>query len=442
LSDQAEHKTEGARQLLSQIPVRQEHVPGAQSVHGLRRGSQYLVMALLVLIPVSGLFRIDIMAGAFRLLDYQVWFSDISIVMGFWLMAATGLIFMYSWAGAVFCGWVCPQNTLSEWANALTAKLLGRRALMMDVSGEKMQVARRKNVWINKIVLALSFVLVAMLFAIIPLLYFFDPVVIWSFLTFHPLPQAEHLLWIYSVCVLVVLVDVAAMRHLVCQYMCIYRVWQHSFKTKDTLHIAYDAGRSDDCLHCNYCEDSCFLDIDPRRTEVFDSCINCGECVVACDELHSKSKKMQGPGLLSFAFGADEQVKSNLGSLLSRTKAASVGTLLGAVFFILGVMSYQPYAMVVDRAELMSGTTALDYRINLANKRYQPARIQLRVEGMAASMYRLEQDQVRWQTVGRKDVMLHFSPEMKKGLHRLTVLAESDDGWTDSFKVTYYAEGS
>jgi len=431
-----------ARQQLSQIPVREEHVPGAQRVHALRRGSQYLVMALLVLIPVSGLFRIDPMAGAFRLLDYQVWFADISIVMGFWLMAATGLIFMYSWAGAVFCGWVCPQNTLSEWANALTAKLLGRRALMMDVSGQKMQVARRKNVWINKAVLAVCFVLIAMLFAIIPLLYFFDPAVIWSFLILHPVAKAEHLLWIYSVCVLVVLVDVAAMRHLVCKYMCIYRVWQHSFKTKDTLHIAYDSSRSDDCLHCNYCEDSCFLDIDPRRTEVFDSCINCGECVVACDQLHSKSKKMQGPGLLSFAFGTDGESKSNLGSLLSRTKAASVGTVLGAVFFILGVMSYQPYSMVVDRAELMSGTTAFDYRINLANKRYQPALVHLRVEGMPASMYRLEQDQVSWQTVGRKDVMLHFSPEMKKGLHRLTVLAESDDGWTDSFKVTYYAEGS
>jgi len=240
----------------------------------------------------------------------------------------------------------------------------------------------------------------------------------------------------------VVLVDVAAMRHLVCKYMCIYRVWQHSFKTRETLHIDYDSSRSDDCLNCNYCEDSCFLDIDPRRTEVFDSCINCGECVAACDQLHSKSKKMQGPGLLSFAFGAQEHGKSNLGSLLSRTKAASIGTLIGAVFFILGVMSYQPYSMVVDRAELMTGTTAFDYRINLANKRYTSARIHLRIEGLPVSMYRLQQDQVSWQTVGRKDVLLHFSPKMKKGLHRLTVLAESDDGWTDSFKVTYYAEGA
>jgi len=429
-----------AHEQLKNISVREEHVAGAQSVRIWRRASQYVVVLLLVLIPVTGLFRIDTMAGAFRILDYQVWFSDISIVMGFWLMASTGLIFMYSWAGSVFCGWVCPQNTISEWANALTARLLGRRALMMDISGIKMQVARRKDSWVNKLMLACAFLLLSMLFAIIPLLYFFEPHVIWSFLTLQPLPAAENLLWIYIVCILVVLVDAMVMRHLVCKYMCIYRVWQHSFKTRDTLQIVYDASRSDHCLNCNYCEDSCFLDIDPRQTQVFDSCINCGDCVAACDHLHSKSKKMQGPGLLSFAFGESGE-KSNLGSLLSRTKAASTVTLIGAAFFIMGVLSYQPFSMVVDRADLMPGMTALDYRINLANKRYQPARVHLTIQGMNEDMYKLQQDDVTWQTSGRQDVLLHFSPKLKKGLHRLTVLAEGDDGWKDQFQVVYFAEG-
>ncbi len=429
-----------AQEQLKNISIREEHVPGAQSVRVWRRASQYLVILLLVLIPVTGLFRIDPMAGAFRLLDYQVWFSDIFIVMGFWLMVATGLIFMYSWAGSVFCGWVCPQNTISEWANTLTAKLLGRRALMMDVTGLKMQVARRKDAWMNKILLAIAFILVSMLFAIIPLLYFFPPDVIWSFLILQPVPDAENLLWIYSVCILVVLVDASVMRHLVCKYMCIYRIWQHSFKTRDTLHIAYDESRSDHCLNCTYCEDSCFLDIDPRQTLVFDSCINCGDCVAACDHLHSKSKKMKGPGLLSFAFGESGE-KSNLGSLLSRTKTAGAVTLVGAFCFVLGIFSYEPYSMVVDRAQLMPGMTAQDYRINIANKRYQPTQLHLVVEGMPASMYRLEQTDVVIENAERKDVMLHFSQDLEKGLHRLTVHAESDDGWKKSFKVVYFSEG-
>ncbi len=428
-----------AQNKLNQIPIREEHVPGAQSIHLWRRISQYGFIVVLVLIPLTGLFRIDPIAGSFRILSYQVWFSDIAIVMGFWLMVATLLIFLYSWAGSVFCAWACPQNTISEWANAMTARLLGRRALMMDVSGKRMKVARRKDVWLNKIVLALSFLCIAMLIAIIPLLYFFPPHVILSFLMLKPVPAADGLLWIYSISTLVVLIDIAVMRHLVCKFMCVYRVWQHSFKTSETLHIAYDEARAEDCEHCTYCVDSCFLDIDPRQTQVFDSCINCGECVTACDTLHEKSKKMQGPGLLSFSFGTAKE-KNGLTTLLSRTRAATVGAVLGLMTFSIGILDYQPYLLVVDRAELMQGTTALDYRIHVGHKRYEPAKMHLRVDGLPSSSYTLEKELVVWDSVGRQDIMLHFSPHIAKGLHRVSIHAESDDGWKDTFTFQYFAE--
>ncbi|MDQ6954800.1 MAG: 4Fe-4S binding protein [Mariprofundaceae bacterium] len=430
-----------AHQQLKNISIQQEHVPGAQSVRSWRRFSQYMVIFILVVIPLSGLFRIDTMSGAFHMLDYQVWFADMSIIMGFWIMLAALLIFMYSWSGAVFCGWVCPQNTLSEWANNMTSKLLGRRAIMMDVTGKKMQVAIRKDIWLNKLTLGISFLLVSMLFAIIPLLYFFSPEMIGAFLTFQDVPDAKNLLWIYVVCTLVVLVDVTVMRHLVCKYMCVYRVWQHSFKTRETLHIAYDEGRSDHCQNCHYCEDSCFLDIDPRQTVVFDSCINCGDCVAACDTLHSKSKKMDGPGLLSFSFGQEKEGKNGLTSLLSRTRAASVGAMIGAIWFSVGIVGYQPYVLLADRAELLQGTTANDYRINVSNKRYRAADMQLEIEGLKESEYTLDSSMVRWQTAGRKDVIMHISPTLDKGLHRFTVHARTSDGWRDDFTVYHYAQG-
>ncbi|MDX8398201.1 MAG: 4Fe-4S binding protein [Mariprofundaceae bacterium] len=431
-----------AQQKLDQIPIKQEHVAGAQSVRKWRHLSQYMVIFILVLIPVSGLFRIDTMAGAFHILDYQVWFADMSIVMGFWIMVASLLIFMYSWAGSVFCGWICPQNSLSEWANTLTAKLLGRRALAMDVTGKKMQVALRKDVWLNKIVLALSFLLISMLLAVIPLLYFFPPAIIWSFISLNPMPEAKNLLWIYSVCVLVIFIDVAVMRHLVCKYMCVYRVWQHSFKTRETLHIAYDENRSDHCVNCHYCEDSCFLEIDPKQTLVFDSCINCGDCVAACDELHSKSKKMAGPGLLSFSFGQAKPGKNGLTALLSRTRAAMLGAVIGTTWFLVGVLGYQPYVLIADRAELLVGTDMNDYRINLSNKRYHEASLQLEIKGLDASEYQLDTNTVNWQSAGRKDVIMHISPNLNKGLHRFTVYATSADGWQDDFTVYHYAQGN
>jgi len=223
--------------------------------------------------------------------------------------------------------------------------------------------------------------------------------------------------------------------------MCVYRIWQHSFKTRETLHIAYDESRADHCVNCTYCEDSCFLDIDPRQTVVFDSCINCGDCVAACDSLHSKSKKMKGPGLLSFSFGQSKPGRNGLTSLLSRTRAAAVGAVIGALWFTVGIMGYQPYVLLADRAELLQGMTANDYRINVANKRYRPADIQLRIEGLDASEYTLESSNVVWKTAGRKDVIMHISPDLKQGIHRFTVHAQSSDGWKDDFMVYHYAQG-
>ncbi|MDQ6968065.1 MAG: 4Fe-4S binding protein, partial [Mariprofundaceae bacterium] len=262
-----------------------------------------------------------------------------------------------------------------------------------------------------------------------------------SFLTLQPMDKAKNLLWIYSVCILVVLIDVAVMRHLVCKYMCVYRIWQHSFKTRETLHIAYDESRSDHCVNCTYCEDSCFLDIDPRQTVVFDSCINCGDCVAACDTLHSKSKKMQGPGLLSFAFGKSKSGRNGLTSLLSRTRAAMVGAVIGTLWFAVGITGYQPYVLIADKAELLQGMTANDYRINVSNKRYRSANMNLEIEGLDASKYSLESHDVTWKTAGRKDVIMHISPDLKKGLHRFIVHAKTSDGWQDDFTVYHYAEG-
>lgn len=438
-----------ANEALKKIPVRQEHVPGATVLHPARRAVQYLTLLILVVIPLSGLFRIDPQAGGVILLDRQVWFSDIFIIMGFWVFVASLLVMMYSLVGSVFCGWMCPQNTVSEYANMLTEKLLGRRAQMMDLTGKRMQVAsRKKSIW-NYVVLAIGLLIPAMFFALIPLLYFYEPSAIWSFITFSEDERlAGSLHWIYFVCVAVFLLDIAVIRHLMCKYMCIYRVWQHSFKTKETLHIRYDETRSDHCATCHYCVDSCFLEIDPRQTEVFDSCVNCGECVTACDELHAKSRKLAGPGLLSFAIGdrnrgkeRSEGQKGSVASFFARARVSSLATLAGAVFFVIGIVGYQSDEFSVYRSEAWHGAKVLDYRINVAHKLYHPADISLRIEGLEPSQYQLQASSIHFDTAGRKDVELHIDEALPKGLYRFRVYASGDHGWSAVFDVTHFAPG-
>lgn len=433
-----------ANEALKQIPVAVEHVPGAQKLHPLRRVAQYLTLLVLVLIPTTGLFRIDPVDGAFVVLDHQVWFSDIFLVLGFWIFIASLLVIMYSLVGAVFCGWMCPQNTVSEWANNLTRKLLGRRAKVMDVSGKKMQVASRRGSMLNYAILGGAILLASMFYALIPLLYFYPPEVIWSFVTFHEDPRlAGSLHWIYFVCVAVMVLDIAVIRHLMCKYMCIYRVWQHSFKTRDTLHISYDSSRSDHCATCRYCVDACFLDIDPRQPEVFDSCVNCGECIAACDELHSKSKRLQGPGLLRFMIGDERrgEYRGAVGSFFSRAKAAVMFTVLGAFLFGVGLVTYAPASFTVYRGEGWQGDKVLEYRINIAHKIYHPENMRISIEGLDAGAYSLAASEVHFDSVGRKDVALTLNPALPKGLYRFKVRVRSDNGWSDEFEVRHYAPG-
>lgn len=427
---------------LKQIPVHSEHIPGAAILHPARRALQYLTLLILILIPLTGLFRIDMAAGTFILLGRQVWFSDITIIFGFWLFVASLLVMSYSLVGSAFCGWMCPQNTASEFADMLTRKLLGRSADMMDISGRKMQVARRNQSLLNYLLFGIGVLLPAMIYGLIPLLYFNSPSVIWSFMTFSDSArETGSLYWIYFIFTALFLIDIAAVRHFWCKNICFYRVWQESFKKPESLRIHYDAQRSDHCAGCHYCVDACFFDLDPRSTGVIDNCVNCGACVTACDELHSKSKKLEGPGLLSFVSGmqGDSSRRGHpvLG-FLARTRKSLLATLAGLLLFGIGIGSYQSEHLSVYKEAEGKGGKILDYRVHLAHKLFKPTDITLQVEGLDPSMYELKQKHVHFDTAGSADVMLHLHANMSAGLHRFIVRAHAGNGWSDSFRVTHF----
>lgn len=426
-------------------PEPDKHTPARSSLklHWQRRGFQWSVLLLSLLIPLSGLFRIDPIQGAFVILDRQIWFSDFGIVFGFWVAVACLLAMMYSVLGTAFCGWACPQNTLSEWANGLTYKLLGRRA---DVSldGSPMKVANAKNTFVNWSILVLLCLLMSLAIALIPLFYFYEPHLIWKFMTLRYDPGlAPSLHWIYMVFVLILFVDLLMIRHFMCRFMCIYKVWQHTFKTKQTLHIAYDQARAQECEKCNYCVSSCFLAIDPRKTDVYDTCINCGECITACDALQVR-KKGGGAGLLKFAFGERvgqnfEYFKTNVNSLFGRVRWSFPIFLLGLVMFVWGLLTWEAHHVSVYRADTLQGSHIQDYRISIANKFYHEANLSLSVEGLPEGSYRLAQSEVLFDTAKRINVELNISRDLPAGLHPFLVRVKSPDGWEEAFRVHHVA---
>ncbi|HQT25885.1 MAG TPA: 4Fe-4S binding protein, partial [Burkholderiales bacterium] len=151
---------------LSKIPVKVIGTakPGMK-LHLARRAVQIGIIALAILIPASGLFRIDPVAGAFVVLNRQIWFSDFFLMFGLWIMVATSAVMLYSVAGTVFCGWACPQNTMAEWANHMTRKLLGKHA-EVSLEGNAPIVAASKKKALNWIILGLSFLTASLLFGL------------------------------------------------------------------------------------------------------------------------------------------------------------------------------------------------------------------------------------------------------------------------------------
>lgn len=269
---------------------------------GKRRLTQALALVVLVLIPALGLFRIDLATGSLMIAGQAVNLRNFTAVLGLAIVAATAPLVMISTIGTLWCGWACPQNTFSEWANSLTRRRLGSRA---DVSVEATaaQVAPSKNRLGNWLVLLLSFAAAAAVLGVVPLFYFFPPQEVWALVSFNENAEFSRFMSrLYFVSAALAFVDIALIRYFLCNYACLYRFGTLLFRNEETLHVAYDATRSADCAKCNYCRVSCITSIDPTKIGRFDRCVVCGECIEACTRLHAKSEPAT-PGLLRFESG-------------------------------------------------------------------------------------------------------------------------------------------
>lgn len=409
----------------------------AAKLHWPRRAMQLATIFLFVLIPALGWFRIDLVAGTFVVAGRQVGWSEISLMLGFTTVLIALAIISYASVGAVWCGWACPQNAISEWANNLTHKLLGKRA---DVSVENRdaRVAASKNKALNWIILIGSFLAVSVVLGVIPFFYFFSPQEVWTLvLNGDGTTLSTFMHRLYFVSVVAFFLDISGIRYFWCDYACAYRFGQRFFKTQDALHIAYDKSRSADCTKCNYCAASCIVDIDPSNFKATDTCINCGECVDACDRLHEKEGTK---GLLRFSLAEAKPGSSGKKGLFARVSLwVWLILLAGTAMTGWGMYNYSPYNIVAYRSEKSAGVSVSDYKIQISNKLYSPAQLSLSIKGLPEGSYQLGTDKLEMAPASRMDVNLHISPDIPKGLHRVIIEARAADGWVGRFGVEHYS---
>jgi len=365
--------------------------------HGLvrvRHWVQWTLLALFVVVPFTGLFRIDAGAGRFLIGGFQIWWDDFFIVFPFWAMVFFTATAFYSSFGMIFCGWACPQHTLSEVLNGLARRLLGRRVIA-GLSPERTGVRSSKRLWplvrawglFTAAVLGLSAVL-----TIVVMAYFYPWPDLWAHFT-----GGRFNLYIAVFSLMLgtfVVIDLGLLRHAWCKYMCPYGLWQYMFRGRDTLQIRFNEERASDCNRCTLCKDVCPVDLDPRQPEIYTRCINCGICIDACGSYMGRFDKAP---ILAFGFGTQRAELIRISEGRSRVRSPRVWLPVGAValsasLFAYGVWSFEPVRLSVHQAQGAQadpGADGISYTALILNKDDRERHYRLSVTGLPSGAVEL-----------------------------------------------------
>lgn len=280
-----------------------------------RRITQIAFVLFIFLVPVLNIFRYD--SAAKELIVFgQVWslglkqgfYADHSIsgathvALHFFLKAILPWVLVLSifpllgfLTGRSFCGWLCPEGALFEWADFLTVKLLGRRSLYGKRENDPDAGKPNKPFWL--LVAVLSIILIPFCGGIALTGYFVAPKTVWY--------QVTHGEFTFGVkagiigVALYMLIGSIFVRHTFCKYVCAAGLMQMLFGwvSPVSLRLKLDTARIGECTDCKKCEKACFMNVLPRRNKRDVSCVNCGACIDACN------RELGGRGLFHYSTG-------------------------------------------------------------------------------------------------------------------------------------------
>jgi polyferredoxin len=246
--------------------------PKGGRIHPWRRRGQIALSLLFLLAPFLDLLRFDVAGGRLILLRTAFGVQELGPI---YLALLLGTLAVFAGAllyGRLYCGWLCPQTTLSEAAGALERVIRRKK----DAPGWRVAVAKIA-------VVALSGLVAASLVS-----YFLDP----SDRLSPPAPA-----WIvFAIMTAIIAADLLLLRHRFCLGICPYGILQSIIQDRRTLGVSLDLDLTSICLHCKSCVRSCFMGIDIRVASFHPHCINCGDCIDAINLSHAKIGRPQVTG--------------------------------------------------------------------------------------------------------------------------------------------------
>ncbi len=260
-----------------------------------RRSGHWLLSLLILLLPWAkidshSLLRIDIPKLSLHLFGATLRIEELYLLLLFTLACVFFFLLATLVMGRVWCGWACPQTSLSdltEWV-ASRLKLKNRQHRLYG------------SAW-RKLVLHFFILLLALLVGSNLLWYFIEPQRYFTQLftgQLHPVALGT-LLTVTAA----VYLDLALLRRLFCRDFCPYGRFQSALVDSGSLILQRPLSEAPRCIDCGACVRACPMGIDIRHGEQIE-CINCGRCLDACRQVMAKR---QQPGLINYSFGTSEQ---------------------------------------------------------------------------------------------------------------------------------------
>ena len=368
-----------------------------------RRFFGFIFLGLFALIPwiqYNGhqAVLLDIAEQRFTIFTLTLWPQDLTLLAYIFIVSAFALFFVTTFAGRVWCGFMCPQTTWTYIYTWFEKKFEGPRNKRIKLDERKMDFDK---FW-RKTAKQIAWIAVALLTSLTFVGYFtpIGPLFI-DFFTFNAGFWAAFSVVFFAICTYG---NAGYMREIMCTHICPYARFQSAMFDKDTLTVAYDARRGEqrgprprklsheqvqekglgDCIDCSLCVQVCPTGIDIRNGLQYE-CINCGACVDACNGVMDKMGYPKG--LISFT--SEEQLAGGETHIF-RPK------LIG-YFFVLLVMTGLLVANIMLRVplevdiirdrnslyrETNDGLIENVYTLKVLNKSQQPHTYTIDVQGL------------------------------------------------------------
>ena len=330
-----------------------------------RRRCQWAATLLLLLLPwgqVSGnsLLRVDIPELTLYLFGQTLRIEELYLVLIFSLALTLGFLLVTMLLGRVWCGWLCPQTTLTDLAEWFVSRL-----------GLKQSKKAKNSGLFKQVILHTLYLCLACLVASNLLWYFIRPEDFFSKLAALDFHYAT---WIFFVTVATAIyLDLALIRRLMCSEFCPYGRFQTVLADKSTLALHLPPTELERCIRCNSCVRICPMQIDIRNGYQVE-CINCGRCLDACRLVMARRDQ---PGLISYTFGTEGKGFKTLLNprtlLLSMVTLALVAVLFFAVHHRPGASLKIAVSHMVSSRILENGQRATFFNAWVNNRSSSPA---------------------------------------------------------------------